>query len=174
MSRDYAKRRGVKRQKPKKNHLLLWIIFLLLGTAFIAGLLTLGKYHRSIRKLTKKTTPEKSTTAVALKAASRPEQTISPKFEFYNILPQKKSNQLEITYELEIAIVNDFAAADNLKARLALLGLVASTTPVYKQGNQKYQITVGPYDNQDGALADLQKLKQNGIKSSLKKINSRN
>ncbi|MDR1057195.1 MAG: SPOR domain-containing protein [Coxiellaceae bacterium] len=97
----------------------------------------------------------------------------TPKFDFYNTLQQKedlrKTKKPDDAYELEIAILDNFAAADRLKAELALLGFPASITPIYKQGIQKYYISTGPYDNKENAIIDAQKLKQNHIKSNLKK-----
>lgn len=170
MSRDYAKRKTT-RKKSKKPSRLLWLALLLLGGLFIVGLVAIGKYHKPIRKLTKINSEKKPLVVTPTIPADVTTTTTitTPKFDFYNILPQKKPGEIVVTYELAVATVKDFAAADNLKARLTLLGLVVSITPIHKQGIQKYQVSVGPYDNKDGALADQEKLTQNKIKSLLKK-----
>jgi cell division protein FtsN len=157
MTRDYAKHsRYRKRPKKKYSYLGLWLFVLFLFTAFTTGLVYLGKYKQQL--------PLK--TPAAPKTISKPGST-APVFDFYTILPQKPNNKAMAEYELEIATVKDYAAADRLKAELALLGFIVSIT---KAHNQEYQITVGPYDNKDSAANDLATLKQNKISAKLKKI----
>jgi len=167
MNRDYAKRK-ISHKKPQKNYLLLWLSILLLFIMFVSGLIMMNKYYYPKQILAEK--------------ASKPEKTISitktisePKFTFYSTLssPKKPDQQAKISedaYELEIATVDNFVAADRLKAELALLGFAANITPMYKQGVQKYYISIGPYDNQENADLDAKKLQMNRIKSNLKKV----
>jgi cell division protein FtsN len=172
MTRDYAKRKT--RKKTKKNHIFLWFSLLLLFVISIAGLLMLNQHPRSI--LTAITPEPKATTPLPLKPKP-PTKTVintSPKFDFYNTsTPQKdspkKTKKSGNVYEIEIATLDSFAAADRLKAELALLGFSASITPIYKQGVSKYYISIGPYDNKENANTDLQKLKNNHLNGKLKK-----
>jgi cell division protein FtsN len=167
MTRDYARRSFKRKKSKKKSRYLLILLFLI----FALGLVLLHKHQKLIADLIKikpteiKASPENKTATIAKKITT-------PKFDFYSILPApaKKSGNAEIEYELEITVVNDFAAADRLKAELSLLGFVVSITPTYSQGIQKYHVSIGPYDNEAGANADQQKLKQNKIKSTLKKL----
>ncbi len=167
MIRDYA-RRSSTRKKSKKKSSRAWLIILLLLIALVTGFINLPKYKYFFLNLTKnvlsKTTLSKQQPPTATKTVA------TPKFDFYNILPAKKPSSIKTEYELEIAIAKDFAAADRLKTELALLGFTASITPIHKQGTQEYLVSVGPYDNKDNANTDQQKLKQNKIKSSLKKM----
>ncbi|MBU0743850.1 MAG: SPOR domain-containing protein [Gammaproteobacteria bacterium] len=171
MSRDYAKRK-ISRKKPKKKRLSRWLIFLL-AIGLAVSFFVFNKHYRPSQLLNEfKTKPTK-----ILKQQSAPKVitkiAVTPKFDFYNISPQKKDNNtkkdVKDSYELEIAIANDFAAADRLKAELALLGFAASITPIYHQGTQKYNVSIGPYDNQDIANAVLHKLKLNKVSGILKK-----
>lgn len=193
MSRDYAKR-NVSRKKNSKSHLFLWLMLLLLFAAFIASLVMPDKYRDQVRDLlkinliqktlnikpslaietmAKRATKKESTTKEVTTKEAVVKTVTTPKFDFYNILPQKKDNKsdkLEVAYELDIATVADFAAADRLKAELALLGFAASITPIYQNNIQKYHLSVGPYDTKESALANQKKLKTNGVKSELKKV----
>lgn len=158
MTRDYAKRNTYRKSlKKKSSYLGLWLFVLLLFAAFTTGLVYLGKHKQQLHLKTP-TIPK-----IANKLAPTP----PPIFDFYTILPQKTNNKAIAEYELEIATVKDYTAADRLKAELALLGFTVSITPTY---NQKYQITIGPYDNKDAVIADLKRLKQNKISGKLKKI----
>ena len=112
------------------------------------------------------TVPQKS--SVETVKINRP--TVLPKFEFYNI--STKNSEKEITtesYELVIAVANDFANADNLKAKLTLLGFSINILASYHGGVKKYQVTAGPYSSPQEAVAIQQKLRAEGIKSKLKK-----
>ncbi|CAL7961618.1 SPOR domain-containing protein [Gammaproteobacteria bacterium] len=168
MTRDYAKRNTYRKNpKKKSSYLGLWLFVLFLFAAFTTGLVYLGKYKQQLR-LKIPAIPK-----IINKPASTPpsevttKEATAPTFDFYTILPQKTNNKAIAEYELEIATVKDYAAADRLKAELALLGFTVSIT---KAHNQKYQITVGPYDNKDAATTDLERLKQNKISGGLKKI----
>ncbi len=195
MSRDYAKRNTF-RKKSKKSRPFPWLILLLLFAAFIYILALPSKYKEYGRELlikhlttTKKTIQSKQAAVkeVAAKNVVTKEAAIeeamtkeiitktdtTPKFDFYNILPQKKESKThkpEMAYELGIATVDDFAAADRLKAELALLGFAASITPTYQHNIQKYYVSVGPYNDKDGAITNQKKLKTSGVKSEIKKV----
>ncbi len=152
MTRDYAKRNTYRKNSIKKSFYLgLWLFVLSLFAAFTIGLVYLGKYKQQHHQIQLK----KEVIATA------------PTFDFYTLLPQKTNNKAISEYELEIATVKDYASADHLKAELALLGFSVSVT---KAHNQKYQVAVGPYDNKDAATNDLERLKQNKIRGTLKKV----
>jgi len=169
MSRDYAKR-SFSRKKSKKSYPYLWLMLLILFAAFITGLVMFNKYKHYNSELPQINSVKKITSTKQAHVETVTKIITKPKFDFYNILPQKKDSKSEIAYELEIATVNDFVAADRLKAELALLGFAASITPIYQQGIQKHHICIGPYDNKDNAVADQQRLKLNKVKSVLKKV----
>jgi cell division protein FtsN len=175
MTKDYAKHHN----KPKKtgSYLVLWLFVVCLFVVFVGVLLYLGKNNRRINPtIEPESKAEPKTKSITPPVKSPPptenivKEPTSPKFEFYTMLPQKKNGGSIAEYELEIATVKDYAVADHLKAKLALLGFAVSITPLHENGLQKYCITIGPYDDKDGATADLERLKQNKINSKLKKI----
>ncbi len=110
-----------------------------------------------------------------------------PRFDFYNILPgseepvseqqfkgaqQKPSTaQAGETFFLQAGAFQNAPDADNLKARLALLGLEATIQTTDLPGKDvRHRVRVGPYT----AIEDLNRardtLKQNGIETALIKV----
>ena len=110
-----------------------------------------------------------------------------PRFDFYKILPgseepvteqqfkeaQEKSSpaQVKEAFYLQAGAFQNAPDADNLKARLALLGIAAAvqTTTLPDKGVW-HRVRVGPYT----AIEDLNRaretLKQNGIETTLIKV----
>lgn len=163
MARDYAKRNvSRKKHKNKSLHLKAWLFVLFLFATFTFGLVFFGKYKQQSHIKTPKT-PK---TQKIEKKIIKKEET-APRFDFYTISPQKRNNKSISEYELEIATVADYTAADHLKAELVLLGFTVSVTPTH---NQKYQVSVGPYNSKESVVADLERLKQNKIHGEIKKI----
>ncbi|EKE00762.1 MAG: hypothetical protein ACD_21C00283G0002 [uncultured bacterium] len=167
MMRDYAKRSAPRKRTPKKtSYLGLWFFVLLLFVVLTFGLVYLGKqkqYLHSVSSSSQKVVVTPKQEVVTKKA-------IAPKFDFYTIQPLTKNKNSLAEYELAVAVAKDYAAADHLKAELALLGFTADIIPIRVKGSQKYQVNVGPYDNKGVAMADLEKLKQNKISGKLKKV----
>jgi len=117
--------------------------------------------------------------APAKPAAAKPAP--KPELEFYTILlkdetvlPERRAGSKARTaraeegvrYILQAASFAAFADADQLKAKLALNGLIANVQKVTIEGKGDfYRVRLGPYEN----LADLdsanQRLKQLGIKA---------
>jgi len=182
MIRDYAKRTS-NRKKSKKKPGRSWLKILFFLVILAISLVAINKYKyliinsaknfisKNIGDITHINLEKKSTTAKQQPATEAITKTVAtPKFDFYNTSPTKKISGIQTEYELEIAIVKDFAAADRLKAELALLGFTASITPIHKHSTQEYSVSIGPYDNKDAATIDQEKLKQDKIKSTLTKM----
>ena len=87
-----------------------------------------------------------------------------PTFEFYNILPnrevdisawitketEKKTNEApdeEGNYILQVGSFKQYEAADQVKARLALLGFQAYIEPGVINGEGTFRVRIGPYNN---------------------------
>ena len=109
---------------------------------------------------------------------------VKPKFDFYKILPGKQSDNAPApaaapaapvastpsieNYYLQAGAFQNKGEADNMKAKLAMVGLESDIQP--GTGASKYRVRIGPYQS----LQDLKKvqneLNQNGIASSVVKV----
>lgn len=128
--------------------------------------------------------PRSSEEPVAQRRDPEPKK---PRYDFYTILPEKEVvvPEAEITapsgntaqpprsgerYLLQVGAFRDPRDADALKARLALLGLVAKVQADTIQGTQWHRVRLGPYDT----LADLdgvrRQLAQNSIEALAIKV----
>ena len=109
-----------------------------------------------------------------------------PRFDFYKILPgseepatdqqfkeaqQKPSPQAKEAFFLQAGAFQNAPDADNLKARLALMGIEASVqaTPLPDKGVW-HRVRVGPYTSVDDLNRARDTLKQNGIDTTLIKV----
>ncbi len=171
MTRDYAKRGKYKSglSKKKNSYFRMWLFVLMVFILFTVGLVYFGK-NKQLRKLYCYKNLVKDEAQVVIKIKAKVKEMPIPKVDFYTMLPAKKFNKSTQGYELEVAIVEKYAAADRIKAELALIGFMASVAPIRKNGAQVYEVSVGPYDSKDMAIADLEKLKQNKISGKLKNI----
>jgi cell division protein FtsN len=124
-------------------------------------------------------------TPEAAKAAKAEEK---PRFDFYQILPGKEETVTERqvreaakqaakpgapkeSYFLQAGSFPNPADADNLKARLALMGMEANVEPANVAGKGVwYRVRLGPYTRVDEINRIRQQLTQNGVDVSLVKI----
>lgn len=103
-----------------------------------------------------------------------------PRFDFYTLLPQieveipqeKLDEALRAlpkvnrggTYILQCGSFRDYADADELKARLALLGIEASIqTVVIKNGESWHRVRIGPFKGLEAVKPVRRKLKRHDI-----------
>jgi cell division protein FtsN len=111
-----------------------------------------------------------------------------PRFDFYTILPGKeqaagerqakdaakqtaKAGAPKESYFLQAGSFPNPADADNLKARLALMGMEANVEPANVAGKGVwYRVRLGPYTRVDEINRIRQQLTQNGVDVSLVKI----
>jgi cell division protein FtsN len=117
------------------------------------------------------------------KSAKTPEP--KPRFDFYKILPgneepateqqlkdaQSKSAAAKETFFLQAGAFQSAPEADNLKARLALLGIEASiqTITVPDKGVW-HRVRLGPYSSVEELTRVRDTLKQSGIETTLVKV----
>ena len=124
-------------------------------------------------------------TPEAAKAAKAEEK---PRFDFYQILPGKEEQVTERqvreaakqaakpgapkeSYFLQAGSFPNPADADNLKARLALMGIEANVEPANLAGKGVwYRVRLGPFTRVDEINRVRQQLTQNGVDASLVKI----
>ncbi len=192
MSTDYRPRQASRNGKGGGLLLGMFIGFIL-GLAVAAGI-AIYMLKTPIPFLDKPKQPDRPAPAGQnLKdAAGAPQKDDGkPRFDFYRILPgqeepvsneqlkqaaaREKAGKSEIEsreiYLLQAGSFQSPADADNLKARLALLGLEANveSTAVPEKGVM-YRVRLGPYSKIDEINKVRAQLAQNGIDPSLVKV----
>ncbi len=105
---------------------------------------------------------------------------VPDRFEFYDTLPQAevpiaedgKPTAADIslppvvvpgTYVVQAGAFPDFAEADKVKARLALLGIVAEIQTAEAEGRTFHRVRIGPIDNLDQLNRLRARLRQSRI-----------
>ena len=111
----------------------------------------------------------------APKTESAPAPQPKVNYTFYGILPgDKPARPVELpaskdTWWLQIAALSDPKKADQIRAKLVLLNLRASTQKIDSNGQPLYRIRVGPYKREDDAFGDLDILTENDFNARLLK-----
>ena len=192
MPRDYKK--PEKRTGGRKGSMLLGIMIgLVLGLAIALGVA--WYINKMPNPFTAKAPPPapkaeapKTTPPAVEPAAQAPAG--KPRFDFYKILPgseepvtdqqlkdaQKKSTgAAKEAFYLQAGAFQSAPDADNLKARLALLGIEASiqTTTLPDKGVW-HRVRVGPYTDVEEVNRARNTLKQNGVETTLIKVRETN
>lgn len=115
-------------------------------------------------------------------AAPASQENKKPRFDFYNILPgtEEPVTDQEIKqppagakekYFLQAGSFQNEADADNLKARLALMGVEATVqSAALPDKGVFHRVRVGPFPNIDDMSKVRTTLAQNGIQASLIKV----
>ena len=110
-----------------------------------------------------------------------------PRFEFYNILPgneepvtekkfQKAAKQpsLKDKYYLQAGSFRDTEDAENLKARIAMLGMEAYVQSAdLSEKGMWHRVRVGPFTKIDAINKARSSLLQSGIKTNLIKVHAK-
>ena len=192
--RDYKPRGRETKRKPSGGTLIGIFIGLVLGLALAAGL-ALYMTNAPVPFLTRTdkaraTTPQadRALAETARSADAKSGDASKPRFDFYKILPGQevpvtekelraaakspdKSGAAKDLYFVQAGAFQNPADADNLKARLALAGLVASVEPAnLPDKGIWYRVRLGPYTQLDEINRVRATLAQNGIDASLVRI----
>jgi len=136
--------------------------------------------------------PESKIPPPVQQAAPKPEEKQAkvpakekPRFDFYKILPgieepvtekelkqtAKQPGASKDVYYLQAGAFQDMSQADNLKAKLALIGVEAKIqSATLGDKGVWHRVRVGPYTNVDDLNRMRANLKQNGIDTSLIKV----
>ncbi|MGP1677293.1 MAG: SPOR domain-containing protein [Burkholderiales bacterium] len=186
MTKNYKPRSMAKKQS-RGGTLLGVFIGLILGLCLAVGV----AWYMSktpIPFLTKAKPPEKAVAEPGNTIAKPDEKTTQqvekPRFEFYKILPgaeepvtekqikqAAKSGAPAENYLLQVGSFQNPADADNLKARLALIGVEADVEPIdLPEKGTWYRVRIGPYTKLEEINRMRQTLAQNGIEATLVKI----
>lgn len=121
-----------------------------------------------------------------VKKEPEPAKSPKPKFDFYTILPEtetvlperrsktraaKAKPEEGVSYILQAGSFAGFEEADQMKARLALGGLVAHIQKITIEGKGEYhRVRLGPYENIDQLDATAVQLQKMGIKAIRLKV----
>jgi len=187
MSRDYKGSTRRRSGRGNGSSLLAGILIgLILGLGIALGVA--WYINKMPNPFSSRQTP-KPDGVKALPQASRVEEKAAksedakPRFDFYKILPGEegekpaKEPQRESTaaakeaFSLQAGAFQNAPDADNLKARLALLGIEASieTSAVPDKGIW-HRVRIGPYTSVEELNRTRDTLKQNGIQTTLIKL----
>ena len=191
--RDYKPRARESKRKPSGGTLIGIFIGLVLGLAVAAGL-ALYMTNAPVPFVTRAdkarpATPpaDRALAETARSTESKSGDAAKPRFDFYKILPGQevpvtekelraaaKSPDKAAAKDLYFVQAGSFqnpADADNLKARLALAGLVASVEPAnLPDKGIWYRVRLGPFTQLDEINRVRQTLAQNGVDASLVRI----
>jgi cell division protein FtsN len=192
MSRDY-KQRPIPQQGLRKKSRGSLLLGLLVGFVFglaVAAAIAVYFFKSPLPFMEKsraadKPVPSGQNLADAPKTAKADEK---PRFDFYRILPGQeepvsdkqmreaakqtdKPGALKETYFLQAGAFQNPADADNLKAKLALMGYEASVEPtnIAEKGTW-YRVRLGPYNRVEDINRVRQQMADNGVQASLIRI----
>lgn len=103
----------------------------------------------------------------------------SPSYDFYSILQgkqisngtanNKQSSTMPTQYYVQAGVFSDQDSANDMKARVALLGLDSSIRSQQQNGKILNRILIGPFTSESAADDTLNQLSDNGIKAILLK-----
>ena len=180
MSRDY---KGIRRGSGGGGSAFLSGLFvgLLLGLGIAVGIawyIYRGPSPFLSKEKPAEAKPEKPVSARP--ENGRPPAPDKPRFEFYKILPgsEQPMTDRELKeaakqpprdlYFLQAGSFQDAADADNLKAKLALLGVEASiNTVILPDKGTWHRVRLGPYMRVEDVDRARELLKQNGVEAGL-------
>ena len=192
--KDYKPRpRGASR-KPAGGTLIGIFIGLVLGLALAAGVaiyMTNAPVPFITRLDKARAAPpqaDRNLAETARTAEAKSGQPERPRFDFYKILPGQeepvtdrdlraaakapdKAGAAKDVYFVQAGAFQNPADADNLKARLALIGLVSSVEPAsLPDRGTWYRVRLGPYSQLEEINRVRSTLAQNGVEASLVRI----
>lgn len=190
MNQDFKPRQATRATRPGSGFLLGMCLGFLLGVGAAAGI-AFYFFKSPVPFVDKTRAPEKplptgQNLTDSPKAAAADETR--PRFDFYRILPGQeepvtdkqireaarqadKPGAPKDVYLIQAGAFQNPADADNLKARLALLGFEAGVEPAnLAEKGIWYRVRMGPYTKLDEINHIRQQLAQNGVDASLVRI----
>lgn len=191
MSRDYKPAPKSNASKKTGSPMLAGIVigmFIGLAIALAVAVFIKGSPSPFVeRPQTQPSSKESLPAGTATPTATISEKTKSPekpRFDFYTILPgteepvtekdikqQDAASNTKSQYFLQAGAFQNEADADNLKAKLALMGVEASIqTANLPDKGVWHRVRIGPYSNVDDLNRVRNNLSQNGVTASLVKV----
>jgi cell division protein FtsN len=111
---------------------------------------------------------DKEVTDKEIKAAARPAQPVTTSRTGPGSSPATPKPHSGETYWLQAGAFSEEREADNMKARIALIGLEALVRPVQvPDKGTLYRVRLGPYQNLDDANRNKAALSQNGVGAAI-------
>ena len=184
MARDYKHRAQPKKRARKKNSVAWWkwllvIVLISLFVVFLNYLRTSVPVNNTTQ-LAKKTISTSKTKKAAAKPKHQNKQPEEPRYDFYTILPEaevvvpdyeiktrvreERVGKAKAThYLIQAGSFRQFAEADKLRARLALMG-IESRVEKARIGNVVWnRVKMGPYTRSSSVSSIKKRLRKNGI-----------
>jgi cell division protein FtsN len=192
MTKDYKNINKKKKQQPNPlvGNLITFSLGLSVGL-FIAFLVYLNKIHifdhLHLPDLLSSPPGQES---VSTKQKQEKKKIPPPTFDFYKILPNKEINISEYVadekqgskeedaadtgiYVLQVGSFKDYDAADSVKAKLSLLGVVPEIQRVVINGQDvRYRVRLGPFKDRQELDQTRQRLMENNMNFMLLKLKS--
>jgi len=187
MARDYKHRAQSKKTAPQKNTVAWWkwllvIVLISVFAVFLNYLRTSVPANKSAvsTTVTKKTVVKHKVKKTIAKPKHQDKQPEEPRYDFYTILPKAevvvpdyeiKTRTREerigkgkaTQYLLQAGSFREFAEADKLRARLALMG-VESRVEKARVGTVIWnRVKIGPFTRSSSVSSIKKRLRQNGI-----------
>ncbi len=192
MSRDY-KNHKKKQSEPlvsRFSNTLSFFTGLALGL-FVAVIIYFQQHGETV--VTRNVLLSESQTPVPDAATAVVDETVAqlpePQFDFYKILPNKEVNisewesieddaesevqqqQQPTMYVLQVGSFKEFQAADEIKAKLALVGVTADIQRVVINGQDiRHRVRIGPYKNSSQLQQAKDRLLANDLDFMLLKL----
>jgi cell division protein FtsN len=188
MAQARRKSSGGKSRRGRGFILLLLGAGIGVGGVYLWQLVSKSLRHRGgLAALVDSATPRPAEPAKGDTAKKEPPKTNKPRYEFYTLLqnetvlpdrepargdkPAKPPKTEEsVAYVLQAGSFASFEDADNLKARLALNGLIAHIQKVDVEGKSYHRVRIGPYDKIEQLDAAADQLRQLNIRALRLKI----
>jgi cell division protein FtsN len=199
--KDYKPRSRTANRRPARGGTLIGIFIGLVLGLVIATVIAVYMTKAPVPFINKSAAPPKAapqqdrSLAETAKPAEAPKVNVptaeasktDKRFEFYRILPgqeepvsekdlrnaaaKKNPAAMRESYVIQAGAFQNPADADNLKARLALIGLQASVEPAtLPDKGTWYRVRLGPYAQLDEINRVRGQLAQNGVEASLVKL----
>ena len=191
MPRDY---KNIKKKKPaplteRFSNALSFITGLSLGI-FIAVIVYFHEHNATIKVTNPLLDPAQAVAPDNVDDSSEEiAQLPEPKFDFYQILPNKEvsisewesteeddvvKNNTEdqpVMFVLQVGSFKQFGAADEIKAKLALMGVTADIQRVVINGQDvRHRVRIGPYKNTNKLQQAKDRLLANDLDFMLLKL----
>lgn len=196
-SRDYQNRRRTS-QDTGSIGLVKWMLI----TALIIGFAVFLVYLKSPRVQKLDTSaqapiiPDKNQTDKTVHNGKNPAEPVKekkpqpPQFDFYTILPKKEmvvpeheiktrtreeqiGKSKKASYVIQAGSYREATAADELKAKLALMGIESKIQKAKVESVTWYRVKIGPYSEMSNVNSVMSRLQKNGMKPVLTEIDGK-